>query len=181
MSAKNTPAIRSFLVASALALSLPISAFAQQASAPAATDARPPMTHKADGQRGEHRHHHARGQRGHGEHAGGFMFGPGAMRDLNLTDAQRADMKKIFEEGREGRSQQREAMMKSRKELRDLIVSGKYTEQRGKELSATIATQQREQILAMAERSNRVVQLLTPEQRTKLAAAKPEGRRQHKR
>jgi protein CpxP len=153
---QNNPTIRRFLMTSAVALCVPLTSFAQEASAPA--DNAPPAMGRHDGMR------HARG----GEHHSG-MLNPGLLRRLDLTPAQRDQMKQLFAAGKDARRKQQEEMMASHKALHDLIVSGQYSEARAKELASTIAAQESTRILAMAEQGNKMFQILTPAQRAKLA------------
>ncbi|MEN3110700.1 Spy/CpxP family protein refolding chaperone [Uliginosibacterium paludis] len=166
------PNLRRFLMTSALALCLPLSSHAQEVSAPAA--AVRPATDRADGP-AQGRFHHR--ERGEGERAG--LLNPRLIKALDLSQAQRDELKKLADSDREARRTQREALMASRKALRDLVIGEQYSDARAKELAGRIATQDSAQILARAEQAHRMMQVLTPEQRTKLAqlaAARKPGR-----
>lgn len=163
MNLPANPTIRRFLMTSAVALCLPLTSFAQEASAPAEGN-RPTMGRQA----------------GHGAH--GFerpdsLLNPGVLRRLELTQVQRDEMKKIFEAGKDARRKQHEEIRASRQALRNLVLTGQYSAAKAKELANVIAAQESAGILAMAEQGNKLFQILTPEQRAKLTempARKPE-------
>ena len=58
---------------------------------------------------------------------------------------------------------------KSHQELHNLVLSDNFTEAQAKELTATTAKLGAELMLMMATTHNQIYQLLTPEQRKKLA------------
>ncbi|GAB2892450.1 hypothetical protein GCM10027046_21650 [Uliginosibacterium flavum] len=153
--------IRRFLTVSALALAVPLSALAQTppaASAPAAGAA--PMQH---GQHG-HRGHHGRADSGM---RGGHMF---MLRGLDLSAAQQEQVKTLFEAQRPAFEEKSKAVREARNALHLLVSSGKYTPERANELTKDIAQKESVSLLFMAEQGNKLMQILTPEQRTKLQA-----------
>lgn len=154
--------IRRFLTVSAVALALPMSAWAQQAagSAPAAPaqDARAPMQQRQHGHHG----HHGRMDGGmRGDHL--FM-----LRGLDLSSAQKDQAKALFDAQRQAMQDKRQAVREARDALHQLVVSGKYSPERAAELAKDIAQKETAQMLFMAEQGNKLVQILTPEQRTRL-------------
>jgi protein CpxP len=163
--------VRRFLVTSALALCLPLSSHAQEASAPAG-NSRPAMT-RPDGQ--DHGRFQRGGMRG-GEHG---LLNPRLMKALDLSEAQRDELKKLADAGKDQRRKQHEDMMASRKALRDLVISDAYSSAKARDLAGSIASQESAQILAHAEQAHRMMQVLTPEQRSKLGelAQRKPGRR----
>lgn len=157
MSLNHTIVCR-FLVTSAIALAIPMAGFAQET--PASGAERPARSeHRAGMRGGEHRMRHDEG-----------LFDPRILRRLDLSQAQRDQIRRIVDEGRDARRQQRDALLASRKALHELVVGGQYSEAKAKELAATFANQESAHILAMADLGNRVMQVLSPEQRAKLKA-----------
>lgn len=151
--------IRRFLMTSAVALCLPLTSFAQEASAPAEST-RPTMGHR-DGKAGREGFHR--------EGAPGGLLNPRLMKALDLSQAQRDELKKLAETDRDARRSQHEELMASRKALRDLVAGNAYTDAKAKDLASRIASQESARILARAEQAHRMMQVLTPEQRGKLA------------
>lgn len=145
--------IRRFLSISALALALPLSALAQTpaASAPAAGAA--PM------QRGHHGHH------GAGMQQGGHLF---MLRGLDLSAAQQAQAKTLFEAQRPAFEEKSKAVREAHDALHLLVSSGKYTPEKAAELVKDITQKESAQLLFKAEQGNKLMQILTPEQRSKL-------------
>ena len=149
--------IRRFLTVSALALSLPLSALAQTpaASTPAAGAA--PM------QRGHHGHH----GRADGGMRGDHMF---MLRGLDLSAAQQEQAKTLFEAQRPAFEEKSKAVREAHDALHLLVTSGKYTPEKAAELAKDIAQKETAQLLFRAEQGNKLMQILTPEQRTKMQA-----------
>lgn len=155
--------VRRFLATSAVALAVPMTGFAQE-SAPAGAERPARSEHRMGMPGGEHRQHGAAG-----------LFDPHSLRRLDLSQAQREQIRKIFEDGRDERRQQIDALMSARKALRELVVSGQYDAAKARDLAASIATRESARLLAMAEQGNRVMQVLSPEQRAKLKDAPQKG------
>jgi len=151
----SNPTIRRFLTVSALALALPLSALAQEAaSAPAAKAGemrRPMMTH------GEHGMHHGP--------EGRAMF---ALHGLDLSTAQREQVKALFEAQRPVFQEKAKAVHEARTALHQLSLSDTYTPERATELAQDIAKKDSAQLLFMAEQGNKLAKILTPEQRSKM-------------
>lgn len=152
--------IRRFLTVSAVALALPMSAWAQQAagSAPSAPAQDAPAQQRQHGHHG----HHGRMDGGmRGDHL--FM-----LRGLDLSSAQKDQAKALFEAQRQAMQDKRQAVREARDALHQLVVSGKYSPERAAELAKDIAQKETAQMLFMAEQGNKLMQILTPEQRTRL-------------
>jgi len=152
--------IRRFLSLSAFALAVPLSALAQTppaASAPAASAA--PM------QRG---HHH--GHRGHHGRADSGMRGSHLfmLRGLDLSAAQQEQVKTLFDAQRPAFEEKAKAVREARDALHLLVSSGKYTPEKAAELVKDITQKESTQLLFRAEQGNKLMQILTPEQRSKL-------------
>ncbi len=108
------------------------------------------------------------GERG-GKHGGDRMM-MGALRRLNLTDAQKAQIKTIFESNKPDQAQ--------REEMRGLLEKkrgGSITEQEQSRLKE-IKTQMR---TSAEQTHNAVLAVLTAEQRTQLEQMKQEMRQRH--
>ncbi|MBS1208813.1 MAG: motif family protein [Proteobacteria bacterium] len=153
------PTIRRFLTVSAMALALPLSALAQEtaSSAPAAKAGdvrRPLMAH------GNHGIHHGSAGAAHGA-----MF---ALRGLDLSPAQREQVKALFDAQRPAFQEKSKAVHEARVALHQLSLSDKYTPERAAELAQDVAQKDSAQLLFMAEQGNKLAKILTPEQRSKM-------------
>ena len=112
---------------------------------------------------------------GHGPGPGGpYMH---ELRELDLSDAQRAQIKGFFETGREQGKASREAMFQLHRSY-DLAVPGsKEFSSLTTRLADAEAAEARDRVTRMAELRTQVYGVLTPEQRTQLAtelAKRPE-------
>ena len=149
MTRRINPYLAGLLMASSLALSIP---FAAQAH---------PM-----GRFGGAEAHEARG--------GGMRF----LRRLDLTQAQREQVKKIFEEQAPAMRERMEAARTAQQELRTLATSPNFDSRRARDLADTAAKAHADAAVMRAEGMSKVVALLTPEQRAKLEEARERrGRR----
>ena len=104
------------------------------------------------------------GERGHGR--GGFG-GPGAMpilRELNLTDAQRAQIRALSPQRRTA-DNPRQKTMDLERQLELAIFAEAPEPQKIDELRKSIAAATAEELAARVELQSRVAELLTPEQR----------------
>jgi len=119
------------------------------------------QAHPSDGPRAER-------MRGGGE---GMRF----LRRLDLTDAQRDQVKKIFEEQAPAMRTRMEAARTAQQELRTLAMSPNFDSGRARDLADTAAKAHADAAVMRAEGMSKVFALLTPEQRTKL-----EERREHR-
>jgi Spy/CpxP family protein refolding chaperone len=108
----------------------------------------------------------------HGMRGGGRGFGElGEMRGLwrlDLTDAQRDQMFKIRHEAAPALREKMEAARKARLELRQIAGSQNYDSARARQLADTQAKAMADATFLRTEMMNKIVAVLTPEQRTKL-------------
>ncbi len=152
-------------ISSAITLAFAVTAFAVFGSAQDA-----PRTQEDKGQkmeseheRGEHRGMH--GERGgrHGGMRGGGMFG---LRELNLTDAQKAQIRQIHEANKPSEAQMAE--FKAMHEARE--KGGEMTAEQRQQMKAF-----HQQMRAKQESiRGQILAILTPEQRTQFEANKAE-------
>jgi Spy/CpxP family protein refolding chaperone len=98
-------------------------------------------------------------------HHGG-MFGD--LRGIDLSADQVAQLGKLREEARKQMREQALALHDQHLALRKLVMSDAYTPAASAELIAKISAAQSEMARLHAEQGNKVYQLLTPEQRTKV-------------
>ena len=117
------------------------------------------QAHQGQGPRGE--------MRGEG---GGRLF-----RGLDLTQEQRDQARKIFQEQAPAMRDRMEAAHKARQELRAMSLSPNFDSNRARELAEAAAKAQAEAAVIRAEGMSKMFALLTPDQRAKL-----EERRQHR-
>lgn len=149
----NKRALTSFIIASSIALGLPLSA-----------DARP-MTDKPDGCGSQMQ---MMGERG--------MFGgnhlPPFLRGLNLSEAQRDKIFDLMHAQAPAMRDQAGKMRKAQMELRRLSMSGEYDEAKVKSLSEASAKLMAEMAQMRARTGNQIYQMLTPEQRKQMEERK---------
>jgi protein CpxP len=105
--------------------------------------------------------HQMRGDHHRGE---GMRF----MRRLDLTDAQRDQVKKIFEAQAPAMRERTEAARKAQQELRAMALSPNFDSARARELADTSARAHADAAVLRAEGMSKVFALLTPEQRAKI-------------
>jgi Spy/CpxP family protein refolding chaperone len=98
-----------------------------------------------------------------------------ALRGLDLTDAQREQVRAIFTEQAGALRERMQAARGAQQELRALALSPNFDSGRAREFADTAAKAQADLALMRAESMSKVVALLTPEQRAKL-----EQRREHR-
>jgi protein CpxP len=127
-----------------------------------------------------HRQHGARGHHAFGQHQGpgGPRGGDHLFRGLNLTDAQKAQVKAIHEKLREEAEALHEQMRGIHEQMRPLVEAAALDETAVRALlvrEAAIATELK---LIEARGQNAVFNVLTAEQKAKLAERRPrrEGR-----
>ncbi len=92
---------------------------------------------------------------------------------LDLTDAQKADIKKLFAEQRAARSEDRptkEARLAHRNELQALITSASFDETQAKALLSAQQERRQEHAIERMKMQNQIYNLLTPEQQAKFKA-----------
>ncbi len=125
----------------------------------------------------------AMSQTEHGAHMrgngmpGGEMFGGGMpggprldfyMHKLDLTEAQQAQLKAIMEKEKPAFRPLMLQMAQSHAQLRDLIVNGGFDEAKVREMAAQQSQTMTELTVEYARVGSEMVQILTPEQKTKL-------------
>lgn len=107
---------------------------------------------------------------------GGFDRGRGGpmrlLRELDLTDAQREQVKAIFDEARTSGTMKR--MMEARKALEDAVQSGTADEGTLRQLAYDLGEVEGDAAVERAQIHARILQLLTPEQREKLQTLQKE-------
>jgi Spy/CpxP family protein refolding chaperone len=156
MTARINPYLAALLMAGSLALALP----AAQAQ---------PMG-RSDGA-------HAHQMRG--DHGG--PQGMRSLRRLDLTEAQREQVKKIFQEQAPAMRERMESARNAQQELRKAAISPNFDSGRARDLADTAAKAHADVALMRAETMSKVVALLTPEQRAKLEEASERGPRRGRR
>jgi periplasmic protein CpxP/Spy len=119
-------------------------------------------------------------QGGRGPGRGPGMGGPLPMlRGLNLTDAQRDQIKTLTEQRRTGENP-RQNLMDLERQLHAAILADTPDQQKIEELKSSIAAASAQELAARIDLESRIAQILSPEQRAQAreAVAKgPAGRR----
>lgn len=113
----------------------------------------------------DHRH----GEYHKGEH--GNMHG--MFKGLDLTDAQKADIKKLFAEQKAARSDERpskEDRQAKRQAMQDIITAANFDEASAKVMIAEQQAQREARALAHMKMQNQIYNLLTPQQQAKFKA-----------
>jgi protein CpxP len=102
----------------------------------------------------------------HGRHGGPMM---GMFHQLNLTDAQKGQIKQIMTQERPTLKPLMQQMAQGQNQLRTLELSGNFDEAQAR----NIATQQSQNMTELMVQRSRIesemIQVLTPDQKTKLA------------
>lgn len=146
---KTQHVLTRFMIASSLALGLPLAA-----------DARP-MTDGPGGCGGPMQMMGERGMPG-GNHLPPFLH------DLNLSDAQRDKIFNLMHSQAPAMRDQAKAMHKSQMELRQLGLSDEYSEAKAKTLAEANAQSMARMAQMRASTSHQIYLLLTPEQRKQM-------------
>lgn len=115
---------------------------------------------------GELRHH---GARHHGEHHHGKRHGDMMLRGLDLTDAQKADIKALREAAAPDMRAAKKDAFEAHKQLRELTLSGKFDQSKAETLAKTGADAMAKASVLKAKTDSEVLALLTPEQRQTMA------------
>ncbi|ABK46497.1 protein of unknown function, Spy-related [Shewanella sp. ANA-3] len=92
---------------------------------------------------------------------------------LDLTDAQKADIKKLFAEQRAARSDDKpskEERLAHRAEMQALITSATFDEAQAKALMSAQQEKRQAQAIERMKMQNQIYNLLTPEQQAKFKA-----------
>lgn len=110
-------------------------------------------------------------------HKHGDRMGHGGMHrmfeGLDLTDAQKADIKKLFAEQRAARSDDRptkEERLAHRAEMHALITAASFDEAQAKALMSAQQEKRQAQAIERMKMQNQIYNLLTPEQQAKFKA-----------
>ncbi|MEI6669912.1 MAG: Spy/CpxP family protein refolding chaperone [Acidobacteriota bacterium] len=127
------------------------------------------------------------GQRGPGMHGRGMFGGPGGpgrmgqmmgrgMAQLNLTAAQKADVKKLRQASREATQAIGKRMVAAREALGDAVTADKADEATIRLKAAEVAAVELDAALLRAKMHEQMFALLTPEQRAKAAELRAGGK-----
>ncbi|PTA48865.1 hypothetical protein C9I43_17565 [Shewanella morhuae] len=139
--------------------------FASSAVFVTAVNAAPAESGKAEYHKGYHMEHGGRHMNKGGMHK---MF-----EGLDLTDAQKADVKKLFAEQKAARTESRptkEERLANRTEMLTLLTAPNFDETQAKALMSAQQEQRQTQMIERMKIQNQVYNLLTPEQQTKFKA-----------
>jgi periplasmic protein CpxP/Spy len=121
------------------------------------------------------------GPGGPGGHGGPPRDGLGPLgRDLNLTDEQKAQIKKINESFAESTKPLREQMRTLRENQADPLGNGAFDEAAVRAAAQARANVQVELEVAHARMMSQIFAVLTPEQKTQLAAKRQEFEQRHR-
>lgn len=121
-----------------------------------------------DGAGGRHSFVQARMHGGMHDKGGHGFMGERAMRDLNLTEAQRDQIFKIRHAQQPEVRAQMKVLREARTELRTLAASDGYTDAKAREIAERASKAGTEMAVLMAHGQNEFYKVLTPEQRKKL-------------
>src|SRR5262245_41483916 len=108
---------------------------------------------------------------GRGPGPGGPML---MLRDLNLTDAQKEQIKTLTEQRRTGEDPRRN-LMDLERQLQTAILADAPDQQKIEELKGSIATASAQELAARIELESRIAQILTPDQRAQARDAVGKG------
>lgn len=109
---------------------------------------------------------------GHGECGGGFN--PKMMRKLDLTDAQKEQLKELREAGKtemkanfKANAEVRHAEMQAhRAKVQELVLAESFDQEAASELAKAMVEKQTERKVKMLEKQHQMLSILTPEQKT---------------
>jgi protein CpxP len=104
----------------------------------------------------------------HGRHSGGPMFGM-FFHQLNLTDAQKAQVKQIMTQERPTLKPLMQQMALGENQMRTLELSGAFDEGQARTLAAQQSQNMTELMVQRARVESEMIQILTPDQKTKLS------------
>ncbi len=104
---------------------------------------------------------------GRGGFHGGPMFGM-MLHRLDLTDAQKAQVKQIMTQERPALKPLMQQMAQGRTQLRQLALSGNFSEDQARSIATQQSQNMTEMMVQRARIENEVFQVLTPDQKTKL-------------
>ncbi|MEZ8141265.1 CpxP family protein [Enterovibrio sp. FF113] len=112
---------------------------------------------------------------GEGMHGGkSMMGGKHLLRGIDLTDAQKEELKTLREQNRDAMKANKGAMkagmMAERQEMQSLLLADNFDEAQVRELAQKMADQQVERRVSMMKRQHEMLNILTPEQKTEVKA-----------
>ncbi|MEP7039025.1 MAG: Spy/CpxP family protein refolding chaperone [Acidobacteriota bacterium] len=125
---------------------------------------------KADGGKGKFKH-------GFGHHRGSFGR---LAKQLNLTDAQKAQMKQIREDGKAKTQPLRESMKSIHQQLSAATADGNFNEAQVQSLAAQQANIMAQLIVEKERTKSQIFAILTPEQQTQAKALKDQMKERRK-
>lgn len=109
---------------------------------------------------------------GHGGKGGCGMDHSNMFRQLDLTDAQKSELKELRQANREtmhGKMGERHSEMQAQhQKMQQLVLSEDFDEGQVRALAEEMSEQQVERRVAMLKQRHEMMQVLTPEQKTKL-------------
>jgi protein CpxP len=111
------------------------------------------------------------GERGPGRGPGGLLP---MLRGLDLTDAQKDQIKTLMEQRRTGENSRRN-LMDLERQLQVAVLADAPEQQKIDELKGSIATAAAQELAARIELESRIAQILTPEQRAQAREAVGKG------
>tara|TARA_Y100001956_G_scaffold1064_1_gene1350 strand:+ start:4139 stop:4642 length:504 start_codon:yes stop_codon:yes gene_type:complete len=117
---------------------------------------------------------------GHGECGGGFDRG--IMRQLDLTDAQKDQLKEMREAGKkemkanfQANFSERQAEMQAHQEkVQQLVLADNFDQAAADELAKVMVEKQSERKVKMLEKQHQMLSILTPEQKAKFVELQKE-------
>ncbi|CAK4069874.1 MULTISPECIES: CpxP family protein [Vibrio] len=117
---------------------------------------------------------------GHGECGGGFDRG--MMRQLDLTDAQKEQLKEMREAGKQemkanfkGNFSERQAEMQAHHaKVQQLVLADNFDQAAADELAKAMVEKQTERKVKMLEKQHQMLSILTPEQKAKFTELQQE-------
>jgi Spy/CpxP family protein refolding chaperone len=120
--------------------------------------------------------HEGRGFRKGGHHRGGGMM----LRGLDLTDAQKAQVKEIMEASKAKVQPLRESMKANRQKLQAATENGKFDEAAVQALANENASLSAQLLVERSRVKSQIFNILTPEQREKAAQLKSQMKERFK-
>ncbi|WP_154124561.1 CpxP family protein [Grimontia hollisae] len=115
------------------------------------------------------------GGKHHGDermHDGKDMMGKHLLRGIDLTDAQKEEMKALRQQNREAmqanRAEFHAQMMAERQQMQALMLADNFDEAAVRALAEKMVDQQVERRVAMLQRKHQMLSILTPEQKAQV-------------
>lgn len=109
--------------------------------------------------------------RGHGRRGHGGPFGPEMIehmsRELNLTDAQKAQVKAVLDEAMAGEDARRAKDEELHKQLQSITANGQFDETQVRNIANQQGALMADRIVEHIRIKSKIFAVLTPEQRTK--------------